>query len=468
MKSDLIHLKALEMEKLAKEKALKPELFPETTWVDDRETLEKLGIHIPGKDNLPRAFLKFMPSDFIVEETSLDGKQTNISIIGDGVGDEEGGTVYATLIKCGLSTIEAVEELSKLLETTKDKIQYAGIKDKDALTAQILSFRGIPKERVLSIKSPHFILKDIHAGKGVMQKGTLKGNKFTILLRIGEDIHDETKMKNALEAVKRVEQNGFYNFFYLQRFGAPRLNNYKWALSILKGDYEKAIRGLIADAGLREIPYFIERRKEIISLAPNWGMVLERLNEFPLIFPSEIKVVEHLVDKPQDFVGALLKIEEQVNLWVSALASYLYNRKISSYIMAGIEPPKSLPLFTSADKNDWLPYADDMESVGIFPPNWNNLRPFRSIIITKRDIMTKDRPEIFGVEVVNEGIIVSFSLGKGEYATTFLSHFLNLLNGKPENLHTEIVDTKKVLGEGDSEKTLDYFQSVNLPKAINL
>lgn len=464
MEQDRLRLKEQERAFLEEEKKKYPDLFPENTWVDDNSMLETLGIHIPDKEKLPQGFLKLCPSDFIVEEKGANGAQSSVSKDSSGE-DEPGETVYATLVKCGLSTLEAVEELAKLLGTTKDKIQYAGIKDKDAITSQHISIRGLSKDKVLEISSPHLFLKDIRTGKGVVTKGGLESNLFTILLRVGADMHDREKLDFSLKALERVRREGFYNFFYLQRFGAPRLNNFRWGIEILKGDYEKALYGLIADPGLREIPYFLEKRKEIISLAPDWSAVLEKLQEFPLVFPSEIKVVSHLRENPNDFLGALRKIEDQVVLWVSAVASLLYNRRLSSYVMAGIEPPATLPLFLSTDKNDWLPYSEDLEAVGIFPPDFNNIRAFRSISLVHKDISTKDHAEISGAEVIPEGIAVKFALHKGEYATTFLSHFVTLLGGKaPEDINKKIIDVKEVLGDKDIKETLEYFQDLNNPK----
>ncbi|MBX4195935.1 tRNA pseudouridine(13) synthase TruD [Candidatus Parcubacteria bacterium] len=466
MQSDRMKQMAEERARLEEEKVKNPSLFPATTWSDDNHSLETLGIHIPEKDLLPRGFLKLLPSDFIVEEVAVDGRQTSVDGHQD-IADSAGDTVYATLVKCGLSTLEAVDELAKLLGTTKDKIQYAGIKDKDAITSQEISMRGIPKDRVLEVSSPHLFLKDVRTGKGVIQKGGLKGNRFTILVRIGEDTSDTRRMKKAVEQIEYLKENGFYNFFYLQRFGTPRLNNYKWGISILKGDYEKAVRGLISDPGLREIPYFLEMRKGIIALAPDWAAVLLKLKEFPLVFPSEIKVVEHLVQKPGDFAGALQKIEDQVMLWVSAVSSLVYNRKLSAYIMAGVKPPRTLPLFLSPDRNDWLPYADDLEGVGIFPPDFNNLRYFRSIMLKHREIETVDQAEIHKADIISEGIVIQFTLGKGEYATTFLSHFVTLLGGKiPEDMSGNIVDVKKALGEGDTSNVLETFKELNVTKKI--
>src|SRR3989344_3880380 len=185
MQSERMRLMALGKAFLEEEKVKFPNLFPENTWVDNGEILETLGIYIPGKKLLPRGFLKIMPSDFLVEEISENGAQTDIDVVETNpVPDEAGRMVYATLVKCGLSTLEAVEELANLLGINKDKIQYAGIKDKDAITSQKISIREISKEQVLSVSSPHFILKRIHTGKGVVEKGGLKGNRFSILIRI--------------------------------------------------------------------------------------------------------------------------------------------------------------------------------------------------------------------------------------------------------------------------------------------
>jgi TruD family tRNA pseudouridine synthase len=466
MESERMRLKALELERIEKERGLHPELFPQKTWVDDNKTLELLGIHIPHKENFPAGFLKLRPSDFIVEEISVNGRQTTIYKESENFPDEEGDTIYATLVKCGLSTLEAVDELASILNVPKDKIQYAGIKDKDAITSQEISFRHIPKSLIENIKSPHFFLKDIRTGKGVITKGGLKGNRFTILLRFPTDTPQE-RFASSLNALEKIKNIGFYNFFYLQRFGNPRLNSYKWGISILKGNYEDAIKGYISDPGLRETPFFLNYRKLTISYFPDWNRILEELKTFPIIFMSEIKVVKHLVSHPGDFVGALRQIEDQVSLWVQAVASLLFNRKISSYLMAGIEPPKTLPFFMSPDKNDWLPYAEDLEDAGIFPPDFSPTRPFRTIMINHRDLHTTDKAEILGADITSEGLIISFALGKGEYATTFLSHFVDLLNGHvPESITDSIIDSKAILGEEPGQVTLDYFEQLNISKKI--
>lgn len=80
-------------------------------------------------------------------------------------------------------------------------------------------------------------------------------------------------------------------------------------------------------------------------------------------------------------------------------------------------------------------------------------------MLKHKDIETKDQAHIHAVEIVPQGIAINFSLGKGEYATSFLSHFVNLLGGEvPEGIDKEVVDVKKILGNKSAQQTLEYFK----------
>lgn len=465
---DRFDIKERERNFLEKEKLDKPELFPELTFVDGDDFLENLGIYIPGKEKLPSGYLKFRPEDFIVEEIDKNNNIHEVSKTELQRADEDGQTIYATLVKYGLSTIEAQQDIAKILGIANDQIQYAGVKDKDALTAQKISIRGSDLEKVSNIKSSYFFLKDIYRSKAVVEKGGLKGNKFTILIRIGNDLKDKDKTKALLEALQNVKENGFYNFYYVQRFGHPRLNNFQWGISLLKGDLKTATESYLTDSGLREFPYFREKREGIAKAIPNWAAVLEILSDLPLIFGNEIKIVKHLIHSPNDFLGALKTIGEQVTFWVYGLSAYLYNRRLSSFLKAEVSPPEEISLFLSRDKNDWLQYSEDLENLGIFPPAFEMLRHFPQIQIKGVSVKTTDSVEIHCADIVDEGMILEFSLGKGEYATTFLSHLVNLVSGfPPADLMTDRIDTKTAIEKGNLNEIFEYFSPVLSSKLDN-
>jgi tRNA(Glu) U13 pseudouridine synthase TruD len=148
-------------------------------------------------------------------------------------------------------------------------------------------------------------------------------------------------------------------------------------------------------------------------------------------------------------------------LWVYAISSLLFNEKISFLLQTQSEIPEKLPLFLSLDKNDVITYEESLRALNIFPPPFKNLNDFPNIRPEKRLVNTTEKVKINKIEIVEEGIILSFDLSKGDYATTFLSHLFNLVNGKaPEWVSKNILDIKKNLGENENQKTLDHFREM--------
>ena len=463
--------KAEELRLLAEAAKEHPELFEKRSYIEDDIILGEFGIVIPDKKAFPEGYLKLWPQDFIVEEIMSDGNVATVTrenILDSEIILEQGSTTFATLVKCGLSTIEVVEYLAKQLGCDRKAIGYAGIKDKDALTSQRISFRKVSLQKLKNVSSSYFFLKDVVAGKGVVATADLQGNRFTVLVRTEQSFFETASFENFVENLKTVQQHGFANFFYLQRFGTPRLANYHWGLSILKGDYRQAVYDTLTFPAEREQPYFRALRQMIADDFGNWEQVHEILAPFPIIFRHEIKIVQYLQSHPDDFVGALNQIPDQISLWVYALASRYFNEAISSYQGSDRPLPETLPLLLSFNKSDWQPYETSLKRDGIYPPPFQNLRPFPFIQMRPRSLPTTDRATILGVEAVEQGLILSFELNKGQYATTFLSHLFNLISGlPPEYLVTEPGDIKEPLGEASIKDTLDYFAPIIHSKIEN-
>lgn len=463
-----IQIKERELKFLSKEYKKQPSLFERESFYDNSQFLKKFGIYIKNKENLPLGYLKLWPQDFIVEEISKEGEVQTVEI-GDFLDkkrpfSKEDLTIYATLIKCGLSTIEAIEEIASFLKIDKTKIQFAGIKDKDALTSQLISFRKTNIKDLKKIKSPYFFLKNIYSGKGVVEIGSLQGNEFTVLIR--SDFFQKGKF---LENLNNIEKEGFYNFFYLQRFGTPRLINFYWGLFILRGEYEKAVLSFLCSPGLRELLYFKNLREKIKKNFGDWKKIEEILEPFPIIFQNEIKIVNYLKKNPQDFIGALNQIPEQIQLWLFAYSSLLFNKKLSFYLERGLEPPFKIPLILSNDERDWLFYKEFLKEDKIFSIPFQNLKPFPDVQWKKREIKTKERVKINQIKIIPEGVILNFILPKACYATTFLAHLFNLVAGlPPKTISSLAIDTKATLGKGSLKELLDKFKEVIHSKAEDI
>jgi TruD family tRNA pseudouridine synthase len=458
-----------ELSFLMEEYKKSPELFNQETYIDSPEFLETIGIYFENDENLPEGYFKLRPSDFIVEEILQDGS-LEIASSGSFLHPEKkyskgDPTIFATLVKCGVSTIEAIQELSFLLGIDPKKIQYAGIKDKDAITSQLVSIQGADIEKIQKISSQYFFLKNIHSGNAFLKAGSLKGNKFTVLIRTANSLDE----KKFIERLENIKGNGFCNFYYSQRFASPRFINWFWGLLILKGEYKNAICSFLCSKGQREIPYFKKFREEIKENLDDWKKIKEILERLPLSMQNELKVVNHLIKNPHDFTGALNQIPEQIQLWVFAYASLLFNRKISEYAHSGKPAPEKLPLLISNDKNDWIPYYDFLAEDGIHYMPTKNLEPFKGIKIMKRDLKTVEQVQIHETKIIPEGVILSFSLNKGCYATTLLAHLFQLVSGKPsKEISDKIVDIKQAIGEERLAEIIEKLKGASVSKSENI
>ncbi len=460
-------IKNAEMQALLAEYHKDPSLFEMQTFVDDAEFLSQFGIAIPNKEQFPRAYLKFLPQDFIVEEVTKEG----VVLTADKVAnfetkESEGETVYATLVKCNLTTFDAVKEIGRQTDSKIEQIQYAGIKDKAAITSQRISIRKVPIEKIKEIKSDYFFLKDISQGKGVVDKGGLKGNQFTILLRTEGNISDKEQGDLLLQEFERVMKEGFYNFFYLQRFGSPRLTNYRWGYHTLRGNYELALRERLFSPGLRESKYFQKLRQDLEKHFGNWEEVKKGFAPYPLICPQEHVLIDYLLTHPTDYLGALQQLPDQVTLWAYGLEALFYNQLLSNLILQH-KVPERLPMFLNHVQAHWKMYEQELKDLDIYPPPIHNLRPF-PLRLASPLIETRDYPEVKNIKVVPEGVIIQFTLQKGSYATTFLSHLFNLMGGKPtETLAREEINIKEILGNKDFTETLETFSEIIKPKVDN-
>ena len=82
------------------------------------------------------------PEDFIVEELPLYEPSRT------------GTHTYFAIRKRNLSTMEAINRIAQELQVHTRDIGYAGLKDRKAVTTQVLSVEGISPERVLEIGQP--------------------------------------------------------------------------------------------------------------------------------------------------------------------------------------------------------------------------------------------------------------------------------------------------------------------------
>lgn len=450
-------------QKYLKEKEEKnPELFEKDLQLESEQILKKVGINFPFPQR-PIGYIKYHPFDFIVEEIQQDNSISTIDFekIKKQKLNEQDPTIYADLVKVNLSTIDAVNQLAESLNIEEKNIGTAGIKDQNALTGQRISLRKTSLEKVFNIKPKNFFLKNLQTGKGAIQTGSLKGNRFTIFIRTENQI-SQTELEDQL---KKIKEKGFLNFYWLQRFGNRLLSHY-WGLLLFRGEYEKLLESYFGDEGARDIEFYRQIRRRAAKLFGRWDELRDLFSKLPYTLRYELKMLDHLKNNPNDYIGALNQIPEQVKLWIYAYSSYLFNSLLSFYANSDNKIPAKLPLVLSQKNEDRQPYSAFLKADQVPFDFEKNLRPFPYVRLMPRTVEAKFQPAIHAVKSLKEGSLISFNLEKGSYATTFLAHIFTLTGGLPvpEWIDPQKYDFKKLLGLGSIKETYERFEKFIVEK----
>lgn len=170
------------------------------------------------------------PEDFLVEEIPLY----------DPCG--EGEHVYMLVEKRKMSTLQLVRLVADHFGVRPDAVGYAGLKDKRAITRQVLSVHvpGKTPEDFPSFTHPGVgvVWTDLHTNK--LRRGHLRGNRFSIRIR-GVPV---TATMAADRVMRRLAALGVPNRIGEQRFGHFQ-NNHLIGRAIILEDWRGALDELL-------------------------------------------------------------------------------------------------------------------------------------------------------------------------------------------------------------------------------
>ncbi len=211
--------------------------------------------------------MRFEPDDFIVEELPLYEPS------------REGNHTYFAIRKRNLSTLEAINQIARALHVNPRNFGYAGLKDKRAITTQVLSVEGIPPEQVLKLELPKFeiLWAERHAHK--LRVGHLRGNRFQITLR---DV-SQTALPIVQKEMERLEKEGVPNRFGAQRFG-NKYDSHLIGKALIKKEWEEALEYVLSDetAQFGKLAKRIKQEKEQNSLEKAVTSIPHRLRKLYL------------------------------------------------------------------------------------------------------------------------------------------------------------------------------------------
>ncbi len=149
---------------------------------------------------------KLVPEDFEVEELPAYAPSG------------EGEHLFLWVEKRGRDTREVVRALARALGIPEGEVGAAGMKDRHAITRQLLSVpaRAEPRLAGFELEGVRVLWARRHGNK--LRTGHLKGNRFRLRLRGVKD------MGAARETFSQLVARGVPNYFGEQRFGRERDN----------------------------------------------------------------------------------------------------------------------------------------------------------------------------------------------------------------------------------------------------
>lgn len=147
--------------------------------------------------------IKVEPEDFEVEEVP--------AYACSGVGD----FLFLWIEKRAMGAEHFVREVARRLDLRSGDVGTAGLKDRHAVTRQMVSVPAAVADRVADLEGDGIRLLRVERHGNKLRPGHLRGNRFRILIR--EPLPDAPTLLPPI--VERLRQQGMANLYGSQRFG---------------------------------------------------------------------------------------------------------------------------------------------------------------------------------------------------------------------------------------------------------
>ncbi len=399
--------------------------------------------------------IKTFPEDFIVKEISDRPEEK-----------ENGKYAIAEVTTRNWETNRLVRLLSRNLGISRERIGFAGTKDKRAVTTQLMSFE-MSLEKLKDVGLKDVSIGNAYTGKRPIQIGDLIGNSFDI--RVRECSMTQDRIVDTLSAVESVVKSigGFPNYFGVQRFGVIRPITHKVGELIIRGNLEGAVRAYLSDPSEFEEEDVKTARSELVK-RDDWS---ELLRIMPEQMSFEKMMVGHLSEHDGDWIGAIEVLPKNLQMmFVHAYQSYVFNKMLSKRMESGLPLDKPIvgdviipldankiplhenPVVTTEKNIDLVARQVRTDKAYITLPLFGSESVLsegqmgdieRSIIeeerITQEDFIVPglnhcnskgNRREVIcpvkdlSHRIEDDGYSVSFSLPKGNYATCLMREFM--------------------------------------------
>lgn len=385
-----------------------------------------LTAEIPGTGGI----IKESPDDFIVSEIP--------AYLPCGSGEH----LFLTIEKRGLTTLEAIRRIAGKLKVSDRDVGYAGMKDAVGVTRQTISLQGVKPEAALALQLEGIRLLSALRHTNKLKPGHLKGNRFQITLRGVA----APAAESAAAILEILRQRGVPNYFGYQRYGAQG-NSHLIGAAILRRDWRTAVDRLIGE------PDAVRDGEWSSAIAAyQQGDLEEALRRMPRHCRTERDLLQRLVARPEAWERALAVVHPRLRkLYLSAFQSYLFDKVVArrliaiDQIMAGDLAWKHVngACFLVEDVDREAPRAASFEISASGPMFGGRMKqPGGAVLALEEQVLADEglsrddfsagggcslegerRPLRVPLEdavfrVVDEGLLLEFTLPKGSYATS--------------------------------------------------
>jgi len=315
--------------------------------------------------------LRETPEDFRVEEIEAFDPEPL---------DADPGGYPHVLVRATLrswDTNDFASALSDSLGISRERVSWAGTKDKHAVTTQLFTVAKVDPDDLRAVDLGDVDLELLGRTGRKILFGDLAGNRFTIRVRETDAPENATPVTADLatfatgdpgvgppDPEDTVEATvGVPNFFGQQRFGSKRPVTHEIGLEIVRGNWKGAVLAYVGNPHDRE-PESTREARRYVEETEDWQGALDRLpNRLGYERSMCHRLVENGAASAEDFRAALEAVPANLQrLFVNAAQSYAFNRILSERLARDLpfhEPVAGdVVCFADADAPDDLPLPD--------------------------------------------------------------------------------------------------------------
>ena len=255
--------------------------------------------------------------------------------------DNRGRFTVAKITLTNWETNRFCNQLSAKLRIPRNRVFFAGTKDKRAVTSQLFVIDA-PMNKVAEVELPDVEIEVLGRTHQKIGFGNHRGNRFTIVVR-GCCHPDGSPMSEdeAMDEINRIQHdmetslggNRFPNWIGPQRFGSGRPVTPHVGRHVVNEDWEQAVMTYLSMEGPNEG----EEAQVIRQRIREQGIDESLLDDLPRWMGFERRMIEHLLSNPDDHVGAFRKLPTNLQLMtVHALQSIVFNKSLQRRLEEGL------------------------------------------------------------------------------------------------------------------------------------